>query len=235
MIYMNNNILIFLLKTTLSFINLLLLTRLLGKKEMSKLTFFDYITGITIGSITAHIITSPDMSRISFLHNIAALIWWCFLTGLAGFISLKSRKIRTILNGEPSIVIKKGKIIKKVLASSRLNMDDLKTMLREQSIFSLQDVDYAILESNGHLSVLKKQTKLPPTKQDMQIPTTTPEYLPTALIINGKVIEHNLKELDLNQNWLENQLKALGVNSIEDIFYGEIQGDGSLYLSEERK
>lgn len=223
----DTNIYIVLIKATICFIVLFSLTRFLGKKEMSKLTFFNYITGITTGSLTAHIMT---LTGKAFFYGIAALIWWGALTWLAGFISLKSRRFSVILNGEPTIVIKKGKIMKKAMASSRLNIDDLNTLLREQKIFSIKDIDYAILESNGHLSVLKKPGQKTITKKDMNIFTASPLYFPTTIIINGKVIERNLKELNLDGQWLNDKLKFHGVDSIEDVFYAEVQSDGTLHV-----
>lgn len=221
------NIYIVLIKATTCFLVLLLLTRFLGKKEMSKLTFFNYITGITTGSLTAHIMT---LSGKAFFYGISALIWWGLMTWFAGFISLKSRRCSLILNGEPTIVIKKGKILKKAMSSSRLNMDDLNTMLREQNVFSIKDVDYAILESNGHLSVSKKPEQNSITKKDMHIFTASPLYFPTTVIINGKVIARNLEELKLNQQWLNKQLKVQGVDSIKEVFYAEVQSDGTIHI-----
>lgn len=141
------------LRSTLSFIVLLILARLLGKKQLSQLTFFHYITGITVGSIAAEIASQHETP---FLDGLIALIWWTVLTLLMSYISLKFPTIRTWIDDEPTIVIKDGEISTKSLKSARLHMDDVLMMLREQSIFSIQDVHYAVLETNGELSVMKK-------------------------------------------------------------------------------
>lgn len=194
---------------------------------MSHLTFFNYITGITLGSIAANMILE---STTYFVNGIVSLLWWFLLTSLTGFIALKSPKLRVILDGEPTIVIKKGEIIEKALYSMRLNVDDLSMMLRNKDIFSIKDVDYAILEPDGKLSVLKKQEQQSVTKKDMQILTLSPIYFPTELVVDGKLIKHNLEELNLTEKWLNTQLKNSGVNSIKDIFYAELQSDGTIYI-----
>lgn len=223
----NINILYLLYRITLIFIVLLILARILGKNQMSHLTFFNYITGITIGSIAANMIHEYDES---FTEDLISLIWWCILTILLGFIGLKSGKLRQIIDGQPTILIKKGKIMKDALKSSRVNMDDLSMMLRKQNIFSIKDIEYAILEPVGNLSVLKKLQEQQITKSEMNIPISTFKYIPSEIIVDGKIVYDNLKELNLNEDWLNLELNKQNIFSIKDIFYAEIQSDGSLYI-----
>jgi len=142
------------LKTTLTFITLLILTRMLGKKQLSELTFFNYITGVTIGSLAANTIVNTSSQ---YLNEMIKLIWWILLTIFVTLISLKSSRARVLLEGEPIMVIKNGKIVEEALKSTKINLDDLSMLLRSKDIFSITEVDYAILESNGELSILKKQ------------------------------------------------------------------------------
>ncbi|WP_291559607.1 MULTISPECIES: DUF421 domain-containing protein [unclassified Clostridium] len=221
-------VLILLLKTTLSFLSLLILTRMLGKKQMSQLSFFNYVTGITIGSIVANIIT---VDNEPFIDEIIGLAWWCILAEATAYITVKSHKLGRLLDGEPSIVIKDGKIIRKVVVDLRMNVEDLTMMLREQSIFSVSEVDYAVIEPNGKLSVLKKHDYQEVTKEDMKIKPTPKKYLPTQLISDGSIVEHNLKEVDVTKKWLEKQLKNSGVKSIDEVYYAEIQSDGTLFVN----
>lgn len=216
-----------LLRTTVIFIVLLTLARMLGKKQMSHLTFFNYVTGITIGSIAANIIS---IGNKSFINQLIDLIWWCILTSLTGYINLKSGNIRRIIDGQPTIIIKKGKLMKNSLSSTHLNMDDLSMLLRKQNIFSITEVEYAILEPDGNLSVLKKQPHQQITKADMKIPTSTTKYIPSEIIVDGKIISHNLKELNLSEDWLKKQLKQQNITSIDNVFYAEIQSDGTLFI-----
>ena len=129
------------LRTTISFIVLLFLARILGKKQLSQLTFFNYITGITIGSIAAEIASQHETP---FIDGLVSLIWWSILTLLSSLISLKSSKLRGIIDGDPTIVIKNGELSVQALKTSKLHMDDLLMLLREKSVFSIQDVHYAI-------------------------------------------------------------------------------------------
>lgn len=216
-----------LLRTTITFIVLLTLARILGNKQMSHLTFFNYITGITIGSVAANIIS---LDNKPFINEFIGLTWWCILTGLTGYINLKSGNIRRIIDGQPTIMIKRGKIMKHSLSSNRLNMDDLSMLLRKQNIFSITEVEYAILEPDGNLSVMKKQSHQQVTKADMEIPASNAKYIPSEIIVDGKIINHTLKELNLNKNWLKKQLRQQNITSIEDVFYAEIQSDGTLFV-----
>lgn len=214
-------------RTSILFISLLILTRILGKKQMSHLTFFNYITGITIGSIVANMIRETEEP---FGDDFIGLVWWCILTLLAGYINLKSGKLRHIIDGQPTIVIKKGKIIKSALKSCTLTMDDLSMLLRKQTIFSITEVEYAILEPNGNLSVMKKTQNQQITKSDMNITTSIFKYIPSEIIVDGKIIYHNLKEYNLTEDWLNNQLKMKHISSINDVLYAELQSDGTLFL-----
>jgi uncharacterized membrane protein YcaP (DUF421 family) len=220
------NLIEILARTFGSFIVLLILTRIIGKEQLSQLTFFNYITGITIGNIAASV--AVDRS-IHILEGFTSLVGWAFLTFLAGYIGLKWARARILIDGEPTVVIKEGKILERAMAGLRLNVDDLKMLLRTQNIFSVKEVDYAIFETNGKLTVLKKPEKQSVTKQDLNISVSKPLYFPTEIIVDGKIVTRNLRELNLNQEWLENQLKMAG-ETLDNVFYAEIQSDGSLYI-----
>jgi uncharacterized membrane protein YcaP (DUF421 family) len=214
------------LKPTFAFFLLLLLARILGKKQMSQMTFFNYVTGITIGSLAAEIITFNDET---IWDEVVGLIWWCVLTLLLSIVTLKFAKARVIIDGQPTILIKKGQFQEDALRATKVSIDNITMMLREQNIFSIKEVDYAILEPNGKLSVLKVQDQLNVKKKDLNIPTTQPKYLPEEIIIDGKVVYNNLTSYGLNVMWLEKQLKQQNIKSISDVFYAELQDDGTLY------
>jgi uncharacterized membrane protein YcaP (DUF421 family) len=214
-------------RTTGAFVALLILARFLGKKQLSQLTFFHYITGIAFGSIAAEIAGQTD---VKFMEGLTALIWWALLTMFASYISLKSSNLRIVLDDQPAIVIKEGAIMENAMKKEKLHVNDLMMMLREQSIFTLQDVHYAILETNGQLSVMKKITQQGATKQDVKASTTAPKYLPTELISDGKVMEKNLKELSLTEEWLMQELRKKGVESAEQVFIAQVQDDGTLFV-----
>jgi uncharacterized membrane protein YcaP (DUF421 family) len=216
------------LRILVGFSILLVLTRLLGKKQLGQLTIFTYITGVTLGNIAGDMVVHRD---IKLIDGATGLILWALLTFAVEYISLKSSKARVLLDGEPTILIRRGVIMQKELAAQRLNMDDLTMLLRVNSVFSIQDVDYAILEPNGQLSILKKPALETVTKQDLQIQPESRNYLPTEIIVDGKLVAKNLKESNLDDNWLDKQIKQAGLNSIKEVFFAELQSDGSLYIS----
>lgn len=214
------------LRATIAFFVLLLLARLLGRKQLSQLTFFNYITGITIGSIAADI---SSETKTPFLNGLISLLWWSFLTFLVGYIGLKFSKVRVIVDGQPVVVVKEGKVFEEKLRKLRLNMDDFSMLLREQQVFSVSEVDNAVFEPNGKLSIMLKAQNQPVTKQDQNVFTVKPTYIPMELIVDGKVVEKNLKEAGISLEWLKSQLNALHVD-LKDVFYVELGKDGTLYI-----
>lgn len=217
-------------RTSIIFIVLLIMARILGKKQLSQLTFFNYITGITIGSIAANMISQ---SNEQFYDDLIGILWWCVLTEITGFINLKSGKLRRIIDGQPTILIKHGNIVKKALMSTRVNLDDLSMLLREEGVFSISDVEYAILEPDGKLSVMKKQEKELPTKSDLKVSTSAFRYLPSEIISDGKIMINNLKELGLSEAWVMEQLNQNNTKNVKDVFYAELQEDGTLFVQKQ--
>lgn len=215
-----------------AFFVLLVMTRLMGKKQLSQLTFFHYITGITIGSVAASLTTD---NRLPIFQGIYSLVLWGCLTILLGFISLKVASVRAIIEGRPSILISKGKLDTKVLAKTMLNLDDLNMLLRTSGTFDISEVDYAILEPNGQLSVLKKVECKTVTQKDMNVPGQGARNLPTEVIVAGGIVKKNLKTLGLKEAWLQEEVKKQGHKRIEDIYYAEVSSDGGLYILPEMK
>lgn len=169
---------------------------------------------------------------IRLVDGVAGLCTWAILTFTVEYASLKNSTFRVAFDGEPTIVIKNGKIMQRQLAAHRLNMDDLSMMLRVNNVFSIRDVDYAVLEPNGELSILKQAKLEEVTKQDLNIKPAIRYYLPTELISDGRLIKRNLKELGLTEEWLTSELKKLGYSSIDQIFFAELQSDGTLFVNE---
>ncbi|WP_107951689.1 DUF421 domain-containing protein [Lysinibacillus parviboronicapiens] len=216
------------LRVIFSFFVLLILTRILGKKQLSQLTFFHYITGITLGSIAAQI---ASQAQTNFLDAFIALVWWGVLTYIMTIVTIKSTKTRVLIDGKPTIVVQNGLILESALKKNRLHMDELTMMLREQAIFSVQDVQYALLEPNGKLSVLQKTSEQVATKQDVKASVSPPTYLPTEVVSDGQLIYENLVELELTEDWLIKMLKKQNIQSVEDVYFAQVQTNGSLYIS----
>ncbi|MEI7024747.1 DUF421 domain-containing protein [Paenibacillus sp. y28] len=216
-----------LFRTATSFVALLVLTRLLGKKQVGHLTFFNYVTGITFGSTTAEIIVNK---QITLLQGISSLVLWSLMAFFIAWTGLRSVKAREILDGQPTILIKKGKILEQALAEQHLNIDDLSMLLRNKDVFSPEEVEFAILEPDGQLSVLRKEELLPATKKDIKAAVTPIHSIPTELIVDGNIVEKNLLKMDVSVVWLNQQLKKNGILSLDQVFYAELQLDGTLYI-----
>ena len=218
-------------RTLLGFAILLTLTRLLGKKQLSQFTIFTYITGIAIGSMAGEIVIHRD---VNLLDGFLVLTLWCVMVYIVEFVSLKSAKVRVLLDGEPAIVIKKGQINEQMLKKQRMNIDDLTMHLRLNQVFSIMDVEYAILEPNGALTVMKKPGKDPMTREDMCI-ASNPARLPSEMIVDGKIVEKNLLELGYTRQQLDDALRTQGITDIKTVLYAELQQDRSLYIQKRTK
>lgn len=215
-------------RSILAFLTILILTRIIGKKQLSQLTFFHYVTGITFGSIAAQISTQHDAH---FWDGFISLIWWTILTLLISFISLKSTWARKVFEGRPTILIQNGTIIQNGMKKARLHTDELSMLLREQGIFSFDEVLHAVFETNGELSILKKPVYASATKQDVKADVSIPRQMPTEIISKGEIVRNNLLQLDLTEDWLQHKLKAENVKSIEDVYFAQVLENGSLYIS----
>ncbi|WP_419877622.1 DUF421 domain-containing protein [Brevibacillus centrosporus] len=226
---MDTHFLSMLLRTSLTFLFMLVLTRLLGKKQLSHLTFFNYVTGITFGSIAAEVVIQKNQD-LPLFQGLASLVWWALLTLLVGHIGLKWPKARIAIDGEPTIIIRNGRILESAMAKARLNLDDLTMMLRERDAFSIREVEYAILEPHGKLSVMKKPEYLNASKKDVGAQIPLHPLIPTEIISDGKYVDKNLKELGISTRWVERRIKEAGIQSVADVFYAELQSDRSLFI-----
>nr|WP_309100052.1 DUF421 domain-containing protein [Fredinandcohnia onubensis] len=217
-----------LIRITLAFVVLFVLARLMGRKEISQMTFFNFVSAIAIGSIAANFALSSDLS---LSNGILALIGWSVFTIAMGFIDIKFKKARKVITGEPIIVIKEGKVMENSLRSTRLDMDALNSLLRQKGYFSIKDVHYAIFETSGQLSVMPYEHKMPFTKEDANISSNPSIYpISTEVISDGTINKVNLSRLNLDTDWLNEQLKNAGVTDVSEVFYAEVQKDGSLYI-----
>ncbi|MCG0277427.1 MAG: DUF421 domain-containing protein [Thermanaeromonas sp.] len=215
-------------QTLLAFAAILIYTRILGKQQVGQLTFFEYINGITFGSIAAALATDIDPDR-TWLHFLG-LTLFAALTWGAGYVALISRPTRKLISGEPTVVIHNGKILEQNMRKMRYNVDELAMQLRQKNVFDIADVEYAILEPDGNLSVLLKSQKRPLTPADLKLPTRY-EGVPTELVVDGEILFENLKQVNLDEKWLEQQLKAQGVEDISQVDYAVLRSNGSLYVN----
>lgn len=221
-----NEGMVVLVRSIISFFTLLILARIKGKEQISQLTFFDYIWGITIGSVAATLTT--DLSSRAWPHWVG-LIAWGVLGYMMELICLKWRYAGKYLEGEPVIVIMNGKILEKVLKKTKYRISDILGLLRNKDIFNLNEVAYAIIEPNGSLSVLKKPKYLSLTPSDMKI-EVKPTGIATELIYEGIIIEENLKQLNKDLNWLKKELNKHGIKDSAEVFLLTLDPSGNIYI-----
>lgn len=203
------------LRSVIAMFMLLLVARILGKQTVSSLTFHDFVTGIILGSLAANLAFNKDLNS---LYMIVALVVITVTSLLLSLVALKSRKMRSWISGSPTVLIENGKILDENMKKIRYSLDSLDQALREKEIFNLEAVEYAVLEDNGILSVLKKQEYQFVTRKDLKL-LSKPQSFPVELIMDGKPIEDNLKDHGLSKEWLENELRRKG-KEIADVFYG---------------
>jgi len=204
---------------------LIALARIIGRKLLGQLTFFDFVTGITLGTVAGSFVTT----EVQGYYVLLSLAIFTIMVIISGYIALKSMTIRNLIIGEPIILIKNGKIYEDNMRKIRYNQDILMMQLREKDVFDIEEVVDAILEPHGKLSVLKRSKDQPVTLKDLNIFIPN-KGLPTELVKEGKILEQNLKKLKLSHEWLFNQLAAKSIQKIEDIFLASLSSEGKLYI-----
>ncbi|MEM1505890.1 DUF421 domain-containing protein [Domibacillus sp. 8LH] len=217
------------IRTLVAFLTLSILMRVMERKELSEITFFNFASAVAMGSVAGNLAFNKNLT---ILNGVISLIGWSVLTLLLGWIVIKSKKARKLMNGEPLILIKNGKIMEKPLRKVSLDIDALHALLRQKNIFSITEVEYAIFETTGELSVMKKDSKQPVTKGDMNLINPQKKLLPTIteVVSDGVVNTTNLEKLNLNKEWLHKQLTQAGIASLSDVLYAEVQPDQTLYI-----
>lgn len=199
---------------TLFFIMVLFfLTKLMGKKQISQLNFFDYIVGITIGSIVADI--SLDLEK-SFTEGLICLLSFGLFSVFISFFTMHSISFRRFVNGVPTILIENNKIIESGLKKSKIDVNELLSEARNQGYFKLEDIEYAIMETNGNISFMPVGSIMPVTKKDINAKIDK-ESLVANVIIDSVLLEENLKEMNKDKKWLDRILKVQGYNDYKNI------------------
>lgn len=213
-------------RTCVSFLILVIVLLWIGKQVNSHTTSSDFALSITMGSFIANMGFDTKLSFISMTAAFFALIFIYFLFAL---ISTNSRRLRRWLSGQPTVIIEKGKILDANMKKIRYTLDDLNQQLREAGIFDIFEVEYALLEISGKLSVLKKTTYQQVTKKDFNPNNLNHEInLPLELIMDGVAVEKNLTSQYSNK-WLEHELKVRSLR-MKDIQYAVISSDGSFFI-----
>ena len=215
------------LQTLLSFFAIMFITRILGRQQVAQLTLYEYINGITVGSIAANLAT--DVSQRTWQHLMGLMIYGALTFLVASFV-MKNRTASKIIQGEPVMVIQEGKILEKNLHRYHYTIDDLNVLLRRKNIFDIRDVKYAILEATGEISVMRKAEKQPVTHEDLIIQPAMIKELELEVVVTGTIIYENLRSRGLTAQWLINRLREESITSIKDVFYAVLSPENILFI-----
>jgi len=212
----------------IGFFSLLLFTRLIGKTQITQLTAFDFISALIMGELLGNAIYDDDIGVVEILYAITV---WGLLIFAIQLMGQKSITLRNLLEGKPSLVIQKGVIDRQELKKNRMNINELQTLLREKEVFSVREVEFAILEQNGSLTVLRKPEFDTPTLRDLNIPLTS-KSLPMILVSDGVILNQDLQKIGRNESWLMTELEQQGYVNADNIFIAEWREEDGLYIIE---
>ena len=199
-------------------------TKLIGNKQMSQLNMFDYINGITIGSIAAEMATNLDSD---FIYPLIAMFIYAIAIWLISFISQKNLKLRRFFEGRSLMLMGNGKLYRNNFKTAKLDLNEFLTQCRINGYFSLSEIEEAFIEPNGQLSFNPKSSDRPLKPSDMAI-SPSEEKAQYSIIMDGYVLEENLKYCGKDLNWLHSELHRLGIGSVNDIFFASCGSDNRL-------
>lgn len=205
-------------RSVLVLILLFFIVKLLGKRQVSQLNLFDYVVGITIGSIAADI--SLDLEK-DLLAGIASLAIYGIAAYFISFLTMKSITSRRFFTGVPTILVEKGKIIESGLIKAKIDINDLLAEARVAGYFDLSEINYAIMEVNGEISFLPQDSEKPLTKKDMKIKSNS-DGLTANAIIDGHYMVNNVKKIGKDKKWVDHELKVLGYDNYDNILLATI-------------
>ncbi|HLS61459.1 MAG TPA: DUF421 domain-containing protein [Virgibacillus sp.] len=221
-----NNMLPMLYETIFGFCALFLLTKVLGKTQISQLTAFDFIAALVLGELVGNALFDEKAGILDIGY---VIFLWGSLLYIVEMITQKYKRSRFFLEGKPAVIIHKGDLVYEEMRKNKIDIDEIQHMLREKDVFAIQEVEYAIMESNGEVSILKKSAYQTPTKKDLNIAPTEPQ-MAMPLISDGELIKDNLAEADISEEWLLNEIERQGFPSIKEVFYAEWMKDTKLHV-----
>ncbi len=220
--------LIVLVRTLILYSLVVVVMRVMGKREIGQLQPFELVVTIMISELAAIPMENPGIPLINGITPILTLL---AAQVVLSYINLKSDRARAVICGRPSVLVENGKIVEPELQKLRYNLSDLMEQLRAKNVANIADVEFAILETNGQMSVIPKSQKRPVIPEDLNLPTKY-EGLPHTLIMDGQIIHKNLKKLNLDIHWLTRQLNSLGIQKPEQVLFASLDTEGKLYYQE---
>ncbi|SET63624.1 Uncharacterized membrane protein YcaP, DUF421 family [Natronincola peptidivorans] len=205
--------------------------RMMGKRQIAEMQPFELVITIMIADLAA---TPMENTGVPLINGVIPILTLLSAQVIVSFLSLKSEVFREIVCGKPSIIIDKGNIIQSEVTRLRINMNDLLEQLRSKNYLNLSDVEYAILETNGQITIIPKVEKRNVVTEDLGV-KVQPEELPITLIVDGKLIPKNLKKSGFDQPWVINQLQENNIERIEDAFFAFLSSDRMFYAQKKDK
>lgn len=217
-------ILIF-IRTLILFTLVVVALRLMGKRQIGKLQPYELVIIVLIADLAS---VPMENIGIPLMSGIIPILTLLFLEVTISYISLKSERLRGIVCGTPSVLVQNGKIVESELSKLRYNVNDLLEQLRAKNFPNIADVEFAILETSGEVSVIPKSQKRPVNPADLNIPTKY-EGIPMTLIIDGYVFENNLKKVNLSAEWLKKELQTFGIYDFKQVLLASLDTEGNLF------
>lgn len=220
------NMLSMLYETVFGILALFILTKILGKTQIAELTPFDFIAAVILGELVGNALFDKKAGILDIGYVI--FLWGVILYTIE-IVTQKFKGSRFILEGKPALVIHKGDMIYDEMRKNKIDINELQQMLRMKDVFAIQEVEYAVLETNGELSVLKKAAYQTPTKEDLNISSTKPQIASTV-IMDGELIKDNLAEANLTEEELLDEIKRQNYHNVKEVFYAEWLKDQKLFI-----
>lgn len=213
------------IRTVILYTIIVIAMRIMGKRQIGEMQPFELVIAILIADLAA---VPMQNAGIPLLNGITPIFTLILAQLTLSYLTLKSEKVRSIVCGTPRILIENGKILEKEMRISRCNLNDLLEQLRLNNISNVNDVEFAILETCGQISVIPKSQKRALTPEDLSL-TTPYEGLPVTLVMDGKVNYKNLKKTNLDAYWLKNYFREIGVKDIKSVFIASLDSNGKIF------
>ena len=211
--------------SVVSFLVLFFLAKIMGHRQIAQLSVFDYINGITIGSIAAELATELEKP----LRPLLAMVIYALLTVLLEALALKYQRLRKFISGTPSIILDNGKLYRENMKKARLDLTEFLIQCRQQGYFDLGAIQTAVYEPDGRLTILPVAERRPATPEDLGVAPEKEQFF-TEVIMDGRILGGNLQRMGVNETWLEKQLRAQGYHSAKEIYLGLVDGNKQLSL-----
>ncbi|AZB42410.1 DUF421 domain-containing protein [Bacillus sp. FJAT-42376] len=208
------------------FFGLFVMSRLLGKTQITQITTFDFISALVLGELVGNAVYDDEIGLIDIIF---AIFVWGLLIFVIEWLTQKSNKARIIMEGSPTIIIRNGQILRSQLKKEKLDLNQLQHLIRSKGTFSMREIEFAILETDGSVSILKKPQYDLPVRSDFSFSGTSP-VLPYSLVLDGSVQRDNLEEAGLEEEWLKKELSAQDIHSYKHVLYAEWRKGEGLYV-----